>query len=247
MVQAVGTAARLRRQPARIPAAIDQAVLPVSGNCFARTAAQQLMSTGPDPTATVAVRMTVFVDRFAQTKREELVDLPALSRKLRATDARSKHKLPLLKLATFGDFRTSYDCLRSDANVSALTGIEGDYDGERVSFDDACSTLTEARVVALLYTSPSHTEDAPRWRVLCPLSKEYPPDGRDAFMARLNGLFGGIFAPESWVLSQSYYFGSVAKNPSHRVQVIEGTAIDLRVDLDATAIGDPREQRQPAG
>ena len=93
------------------------------------------MSTGPDATATVAVRMTVFVDRFAQTKHEELVDLPALSRKLRATNAGSKHKLPLLKLATFGDFRTSYDCLRSDANVSALTGIEADYDGERVSFE----------------------------------------------------------------------------------------------------------------
>ena len=79
--------------------------------------------------------MTVFVDRFAQTKREELVDLPGLSRKLIATNARSKYKLPLLKLATFGDFRTSYDCPRSDANVSALTGIEADYDGERASFE----------------------------------------------------------------------------------------------------------------
>ncbi len=43
-----------------------------------------------------------------------------------------------------------------------------------------------------------------------------------------NGVLGGIFSPESWTLSQSYYYGSVARNPSHRVQLIEGAPINLR-------------------
>ena len=75
--------------------------------------------------------------------------------------------------------------------------------------------------------------------MLCPLSQEYPPDRRDAFLARLNGLFGGIFSRESWTLSQSYYFGSVNSNPSHRVAVLAGKPIDQAVELDATAIGKP--------
>jgi hypothetical protein len=75
--------------------------------------------------------------------------------------------------------------------------------------------------------------------VLCPLSQEYPPDRRDVFLARLNGLFGGIFSRESWTLSQSYYFGSVKQNPSHRVAVLAGKPIDQADELDAIAIGKP--------
>jgi len=92
-------------------------------------------------------------------------------------------------------------------------------------------------VASLAYTSPSHTEDAPRWRVLCLFSKEYPPDRRDAFMGRLNGLFRGIFSAESWTLSQSFYLGSVNNNPSHRAEIINGTPIDLLPALDETWIG----------
>jgi hypothetical protein len=48
------------------------------------------------------------------------------------------------------------------------------------------------------------------------------------------------FTIESWTLSQSYYFGSVNQNPSHRVEIITGTPIDLMVELDAGAISKPR-------
>jgi putative DNA primase/helicase len=68
-----------------------------------------------------------------------------------------------------------------------------------------------------------------------------PPEQRDLYMARLNGLFSGIIANESWTLSQSYYYGSVDHNPDHRVEQIEGTPIDLMSDLDATARGKPEK------
>lgn len=129
----------------------------------------------------------------------------------------------------------------------AVTGIEADYDGEVLGFDEAHERLGAAGLRAILYTSPSHTEDAPRWRVLCPLSAEYPPDRRDGFLARLNGLFGGIFANESWTRSQSYYHGSVNRNPSHRVALLDGTPIDQADELDAIAIGKPEKSGKTNG
>jgi hypothetical protein len=80
------------------------------------------------------------------------------------------------------------------------------------------------------------------------LSTPHPPALRDKFLARLSGMFGGAFSVESWTLSQSYYFGSVARNPSHRAEVIDGACLDLLDALDATAIGRPKERgvgRQP--
>jgi hypothetical protein len=201
----------------------------------------------PQPDILAAVRLTVFQDRFARSKTEKLIDLAGLCASVSTTSARAKGKLPLLKLATFGDLRSDKDSLRHNANVLAISGIEADYDGERVSFEGACTILAEAGVAALAYTSPSHTEDAPRWRVLCPFSKEYPPARRDAFMGRLNGLFHGVFSVESWTLSQSFYLGSVNNNPSHRAEIIAGTPIDLLGALDETWIGRPGATTGTAG
>jgi hypothetical protein len=210
-----------RRGADDAPGGVDM----MSASPESQTSPNRSGATQPDILA--AVRLTVFQDRFARSKTEELIDLAGLCTFVRTTSARAKGKLPLLKLATFGDLRSDKDSLRHNANVLAICGLEADYDGERVSFEDACSILSEARVAALAYTSPSHTEDSPRWRVLCPFSKEYPPDRRDALMGRLSGLFRGIFSVESWTLSQSFYLGSVSNNPSHRAEIITGTPIDL--------------------
>ena len=58
-------------------------------------------------------------------------------------------------------------------------------------------------------------------------------------LGRLNGLYRGIFSGESWTLSQSYYYGSVASNPSHKVEVVDGTPIDLHDELDEIWQGKP--------
>ena len=91
---------------------------------------------------------------------------------------------------------------------------------------NAVAALIAAGILAIIYTSPSHTEASPRWRVLAPLSQPWWVRPRGRFLARLNGVFGGVFANESWTLSQSYYYGSVKWNPSHRVVLLDGTPID---------------------
>ncbi len=137
--------------------------------------------------------------------------------------------------------------LRHDANVLTITGIEADYDAEQVSFDEAVERLTGQGVLSMVYTSPSHTVDRQRWRVLCPFSAPATPDVRPKMLGRLNGLYRGIFASESWTLSQSYYFGSVNSSSSHRVVVIDGTPIDEHDDLDVTWMGKPNTGPETAG
>jgi putative DNA primase/helicase len=197
-----------------------------------------------------AIAYTRFTAFSAKSKSEHITTLGDLVDLIRTTTAPQKADLPWLKLARFGDERTEKGSLRHDANVLVITGIEADYDGEEIGFDEAVETLTRAGLLAIVYTSPSHAPERPRWRVLCPTSRELPPRERSRPVSRLNGVFGGIFAAESWTLSQAYYFGSVADNPSHQATLVDGTPIDLHDDLDATAIGKPGTKRSgdhPAG
>jgi len=184
-------------------------------------------------------RVTFFANYAAATKREEMHTLQSLAGPINAVTAAQKANLPWLKLAAFGGARTDKGSLRNDANVLAISGVEADYDGERIPFEEAKAKLEQQGIAAIVYTSPSHTEDTPRWRVLCPLSQEMPPQSRTKLLGRLNGLFSGIFSGESWTLSQSYYYGSVNHNPSHQVAVIDGTPIDLHDDLDVTWMSKP--------
>lgn len=176
--------------------------------------------------------ITIFASASATRKAEEQTTLSALADRIRTTQAPAKSQLPWLKLARFGDRRTTNHSLRHDANVEAITGVELDYDGGVVPVDDAEGLLLKSGVLSLLYTSASHTADAPRWRVLCPTSAELPPAQRKQLMGRLNGVLRGAASSESWTLSQSYYFGRVANNTAHDVRLIPGAPIDLLDELD---------------
>lgn len=187
----------------------------------------------------INVTITLFENFAAATKREETHSLADLAGRIRQTSRARKDWLPWLKLAQFGEIRTEKNSLRNDANVLAITGIEADYDAEVMTVQEAVERLTKAGILSMLYTSPSHTEDTPRWRVLCPTSVPLAPDRREKLMGRLNGLFRGVFSTESWTLSQAYYFGCVNRNPSHEVHVVEGSPIDEHDDLDEVWHGKP--------
>lgn len=152
----------------------------------------------------------------------------------------SKAVCPWVKLAIFGNLRTPKNSLRHNGNVIAITGVEGDYDGEQVSMEEAISMLEKAQIKAIVYSSPSYTAEKPRWRVVAFCSKEHHPSARTALLARVNGALGGILADESFTLSQSYYFGRV-KGVEYRVMATyddleEGSFIDELDELDDIAI-----------
>ena len=186
--------------------------------------------------------VTFFSSFAASSKREEQVSLHDLVPRILSATSKQKGKLPWLKLARFGDKRTDKNSLRHNDNVLSISGIEADYDEQIIGLAEASGILRRANLAAMLYTSPSHTEDTPRWRVLCPLSQDYPPAARVGFLERLNGVFQGALSGESFTLSQSYYYGSVDRSPSHAAELIEGDYLDARPDLDEGAIGKPKAE-----
>jgi hypothetical protein len=197
--------------------------------------------------------VTFFADYAASTNRRQALTLNELAGRIANTSAATKDRLPWLKFATFGDVRSSKGSLRHDANMLSISGVEVDYDGEKIAFDDAVVILEKAGVEALLYTSPSHQRDGhgARWRVLCRLSKEYPPEHRERLVSRVAGLFRNgnvtVLSAESWTRSQAYYFGAVDHNPEHRVELIEGQTLDELDELDLIALGKPASKSMGPG
>jgi hypothetical protein len=187
--------------------------------------------------------VTFFEDFAAKTKREESLSFDGLADLVKVTTAATKQELPWLKFARFGTVpnpKTSSGSLRWNGNVLRISGAVGDYDAGEMTPEEAAELLDKAGLDAIIYTSPSHTDAVPRWRVGCPFSAELSPDSHYQMVARLNGVLGGILAPESFTLSQAYFFGSVNSNPSHRVIVVEGTqTLDRADELDEIAIGKP--------
>jgi ABC-type uncharacterized transport system substrate-binding protein len=183
------------------------------------------------------IEVTFFPDQKAKKQCRRSMTLPELRDLIQNTTKPAKDKLPWLKLATFGDKRSDKNCFRHNANVLSITGVELDYDDEWMTLDAAVEIAERARLQALFYTSARYSDATPRWRMLLPTSEPLPPADRAKLVARVNGLYGGVFSPESFTLSQSYYYGAVGKNPNHRAVITEGDYVDLRPDLDAGAIG----------
>lgn len=192
------------------------------------------------------VAVTFFRNEYAKTLDAKDMQLSELRDLILKESASTKDRLPWLKLATFGDKTTPKGSLRHDDNVIAISGIELDYDGAVMGFDEAAAHVRNAQLQALVYTSPSHTVTKPHWRILLPTSCDLPPEERAKLVARVNGVFGGVFAPESFTLSQSFYYGSVGNNSAHRAEYTTGDYIDLRPDLDAGSIG-KREKTKANG
>jgi hypothetical protein len=155
--------------------------------------------------------LTTFPTVFAHTMTGELVTLDDLADRIKATRAAAKADLPLIKTARFAQLRTPKtakgggDSLRHDGNVTSISGVIGDYDGEAMSVADARSRLECACFAYLIYTTPSHDSARPRWRVVAPFSREHVAGDYPQMMNRLNGVLGGCLARESWALSQSFY------------------------------------------
>lgn len=192
--------------------------------------------------------LTKFRDPLATSKSEHTTTLRQLAPLIVARSAPVKGRLPLLKLGRFGDAATAKGSLRSDANLRAIEGVEGDHDAGTVSMEDAAGLLRAAGVAALLYTTPSHTPSAPRWRVLCALSAPMHPREREALCARLNGVLRGALAGESFTPSQTWYYGGVAGSPA-AVELVAGEALDrlpagVMLGRDGTPYA-PRGQAAP--
>jgi hypothetical protein len=151
----------------------------------------------------------------------------------------------MMKLGRFGENRGGGKALRNDANLESICGVEGDHDVGTMSVSEAAARLRSVQLAGLIYSTPSHTPDAPRWRVIVPTSKSLPPAERERLCSRLNGVLGGALAPESFKISQSYYYGRVRGAAAPELEIVDGRAIDTAAELDAMSIskGDAHEMK----
>ena len=165
-----------------------------------------------------SITFTLWQDKSGFNKRELVLpwsEIPAVIRD--AGNRKAKLDCPMIKFATFGDIRNAKPTppggiekpgsLRHDGNVLAVTGIEGDYDGEIVSPDEAIDRLERHKIRAYLATTYTNRPGRPRWRVFAPLSRPVAPAERLRYAQILNGALDGILAPESADLSRAYFVG----------------------------------------
>lgn len=183
----------------------------------------------------MTIRVSVFDDVKAQSLEVRQLTVEDLAALIGDTQAPDKQHLPLLKLGYFGDWRTSKGSLRHDRNMHFISGVEMDYDGEEVSFEDAVAIAEKLPLQCIIYTSPSHRTGRPRWRLIAPCSQELPATDRRRLVERINGAYGGIFSSESWTLSQAFYFGRDTRNPNFDIELVEGEPIDQLDELDLIA------------
>jgi hypothetical protein len=134
---------------------------------------------------------------------EEMCDMASTTRAARKED------LPSFVYGRFGSQRSPKGSLRHDANLISRTGWAVDYDGEVMPFDEAKARMNAAGIVCFGFTSPSHTPNKPRWRLGGPFSREISAAEYPRMIARINGVLGGVVAPESFKITQCMFIGRV--------------------------------------
>lgn len=165
-----------------------------------------------------AMHYTLWLNNSGTQKADKCQTWPEFCQWLQdLPPAKVKDDCKLIKLARFGETRTplrtngdgskSGNSLRHNANVLEVTGIEGDYDSEEMTPEQAVALLEQHQLKAAIAPTFSARPDAPRWRVLTPLTSPIKPAERLRYVEALNGMLGGVLAHESKTLSQSYYIG----------------------------------------
>lgn len=181
-------------------------------------------------------KYTCFPNPKALKRRERETTFPQLCDMLEKLAPRDKKTAPLIKMATFSGKPNDKGCLRYDSAVTAVTGVEGDYDAELVTPDEARERLERHDLMAVIVTTHSHAPDRPRWRVLAPLAHDHSPSDRIRLVAGLNGALGGILAGESFTLSQSFFIGRPPNGEYKVLRTSGSVCLDEWPDLIACAV-----------
>lgn len=139
-----------------------------------------------------------------------------------------KEKMPLLNFTKFdGDYRKK-------ENVGDVHAIVVEHDGETVTPQAASKILDVYGVKHIIYTSPSHTWDAPRWRAIVSISEAVDEVEHGRMVRVLNNLLSGAIAPESVDVERAWYYGQVE---GVEYEVEEGGSLPLD-QLLATTLDD---------
>lgn len=196
------------------------------------------------------IKISTFKDVKATEYKTVDVTWEQLCKRLQSPEVyKRKEDMPLMKLASLNGVQTTAGSYRSDESIDEVFGIEGDYDAGEISMGDASQKAARMGIRLAFYSTSRSTADRPRWRVLAPLSNGVQPEERQYWAGMLNYVLGGILAPESFTLSQSYYYGKV-EGSHYDCLFTEGENIDQfdgQFDPIYPKVEKPSEARQAEG
>jgi hypothetical protein len=153
--------------------------------------------------------VAIFDDLTGSTVAMVTMNVEEMRDMANTTRAAKKEDLPTFIYGQFGSQRSAKGSLRHDANLISRTGWAVDYDDEMMSFDEVKARCNAVGIVCFGFTSPSHKHNKPRWRVAGPFSREITAAEYPRMIARINGVLGGVIAPESFKVTQAMFIGRV--------------------------------------
>jgi putative DNA primase/helicase len=116
--------------------------------------------------------------------------------------------------------------------VQTFAAVIVEHDAGTMGFDVMKQALLTAGLAFVAYTSWSHTEAKPRWRVIVPLSKGHLAGEHLRFVEELNAMLGGALSVESGNLSQAWFIGHRADAADFKaVHHLDGRPLDQLTGL----------------
>jgi hypothetical protein len=191
------------------------------------------------------MKYTTFDDVLGKSLTEHDTTWPEFVEMLRSLPrVPQKEMAPLASLCTYGDHvKTDGESRRNSENVIAVYGIEVDYDGEVISYEDGVKKLQDAGLHSVVCTTASHTAHTPRWRVFLPFAAPGTLADREAALERVNGLFEARIAQESFSVSQAFYIGP-AGDAEYLCRATTGQTIDQATQLPRVP---KKHRKRPTG
>lgn len=118
---------------------------------------------------------------------------------------RPKDALPMVRPAFYDhNYRDSKHFVYSDT----VTLDCDEKNGVAFHLDEVADRIRKAGIRALIVTSSSYAPDGKQnFRLFVPVLSRVTKNNHRAVYDAVNGLIGGIAAPESWNLSQGYFYG----------------------------------------
>lgn len=141
---------------------------------------------------------------------------------------KDKRDMPLFSFTQFeGDYRNK-------ENAGMVHAIVVEHDRETMTPEEAMEVMRQHCITSVIYTTPSHTWDAPRWRLVCKLTTPVDEIEHGRMVRILNHLLDGAIAPESINTEREWFYGSV-KGAEYLCLANQGDTLDDLLDFDLKA------------
>lgn len=170
-----------------------------------------------EPAVAKALAVAFFLNKNDNQPKQQYLGWSEITEKLTTHQQRQRKDG-----AAFSPVRYRADALRSNGGVDAVTMAVVDID-RGVAFEESELRLQGYAYIA--YSTHSHTEEEPRYRIVIPFQEEVPRRDWPGIWKRLFVFFGGLIDPSDKDASRIYYLPSCRPGAASFVKTGEGRCL----------------------